>query len=120
MSFIISFIVFFSLAICVFSVKGRCLNETSVTKSAIKVLAIFSVLINTVLTIPLYTSFENVIFCNKNSPLNNGIDCYKGSNIINMLVAIIGIILLTTFSIIINQIMIEINPNSTISFAGEI
>ena len=75
-SFVVTLVMSLGLFYLIFTLKGRKLEINSRTTTILKFLGLFSILLNTVLAIPFYSAFENIIYCAAGSPLNGNAVCY--------------------------------------------
>ena len=108
------------ILILIVSFKGnnKIKKSSSFISYSYKVLSLFALFCNTILTIPFFDSFFAVIFCHSDSILHKSLNCYSGIYFLHLSFAIIGLLILCFFTIIFSLLYIDLNPNSNIPFAS--
>ena len=99
------------------SVNSKKKSSTIMTYS-LRIFSFYGLLLTTITTIPFYNIFISIIYCNKESPISSGFECYTGLYYIHLSAAIIGCIILFVFSLVFTMLYIDLNPNSKIPFAA--
>eukprot|EP01016_Furgasonia_blochmanni_P007672 TRINITY_DN13074_c0_g1_i1.p1 TRINITY_DN13074_c0_g1~~TRINITY_DN13074_c0_g1_i1.p1 ORF type:complete len:387 (-),score=108.36 TRINITY_DN13074_c0_g1_i1:34-1131(-) len=96
--------------------KSKKKSSTVLTYS-IKLLSLYTLLICTVATIPLFDIFLTTIYCKTNFVVDVS-QCYSGIYYLHFIIAIFGLLILLIFSITFTLLYVDLNPNSTIPFAA--
>jgi hypothetical protein len=110
------------LAIFNLSAKGKL---QLIVSYSIKTLSIYSVSIQTILTIPFLTVFYSAIYCNESSQLSGGFNCYEsiyylhftigvnGARRNTLTTKIVGLILFICLLIFFTLFQVDVNPASS-------
>ena len=85
---------------------------------ALKILSLYGLLLNTILTIPFFQIFIATLYCNTNDDIHANMVCYSELYFLHLTIAILGMIFLISFTFIFTLLYIDLNPNSTIPFAA--
>jgi hypothetical protein len=85
---------------------------------SIKILSLFALLLTSIATLPFYNIFISFIYCNSNNPASAAFTCYSGIYFLHLIIAVVGIILLTAYSLMFTMLYIDLNPSSAIPFAA--
>ena len=104
---------------CITAIKLQYSSKKSSTilTYSLRIISVYALLINTILTIPFFNSFFAVIYCSRNSPIHKNLDCYNGLYFLHLSMAILGLIIFISFSLLFTFLYIDLNPNSSIPFA---
>lgn len=81
-------------------------------------MSLFSIILNTIFTLPFYNIFLASLYCRSDSKAGAELNCYSGIQILHLCVAAIGIVLLLFFNITITLLYFDLNPKSKFPFSG--
>ena len=93
-------------------------SSSSIMRYCLKILSLCGILVNTILTLPIFNVYISTIICKSESSINANTQCYSGAQIAHMVLAIIGLLIYFFFCILFNLFLIELNPFSKAPFAA--
>ncbi|CAD8089671.1 unnamed protein product [Paramecium primaurelia] len=117
-SFGVQILMLLLLVIITFKLTSNKRKPSTFLTYCLKIFSLYGLLLNTILTIPIFNSFIATIFCNSDAPFSDGLECYAGLHFLHISLAIIGLILFLINVLYFGLLYAELNPSSPIPFAS--
>jgi hypothetical protein len=93
-------------------------KKSTTEEYAFSILNLYAMALLTCLPLPFYNVLMSFAFCDNTQPIMRNFVCYEGIYYLHFSTAVLGMILLSIFSVICNLIYIRTSPCSTAPFAS--
>jgi len=111
-------IVLISIFIILVKYEENKRRSSTLVYYTLRLLSYYTLLIITIGPLPLFNTLFKMFNCTDDDPLNNGIECYKGYNLANSIMAYLALAVSVPSCFIAQLLHIDYNPASSIPFAG--
>jgi hypothetical protein len=98
---------------CYFSNKRAVRASSAMASYSIKILSGFAILVSTILPLPFFNVFLDVIYCQPHHPA-----CYAGASLAHLVMAVIGLFTLLVYCLLFCFLFADLNPDSKLPLAA--